>query len=149
MQLRPTLRACSGTISTTNLECTPRLDVVSAQQRLNDQHSVHESACQWFPRFGTMGRNFSSVLRRFSMAGAKSSIPCQFYPLEERLNEQEARRRRRRGRACSPVGCASTNRERHTVRPAECRLRIGQRQTGRRVEPDRLTSELELVASWR
>src|SRR5207244_3239091 len=75
------------------------------------------------PMVSPLWHNGSQLLEwpeKVSMAGAKSLIPCQFYPLEERLNEQEARRRRRRGRACSPVGCASTNRERHTVRPAQC-----------------------------
>ena len=62
------------------------------------------------------GSQLLDIAEKVPMAGAKGSFPCQFYPLEERLHEQKARRCRRRGRACRPAGCASANRERHAVR---------------------------------
>jgi len=59
MQLRPTLRACSGTISTTNVECARSPDVVSAQQRSNDQHSLSRVG---LPLVSSLWHNGSQLL---------------------------------------------------------------------------------------
>ena len=51
-------------------------DVASAQQRRGRVNTSFELPCQWFPPFGTMGRNFSKELRRFRWQAQKAvSLP--------------------------------------------------------------------------
>src|SRR4029078_8807927 len=76
----------------------------------------------------------------------KRRFPCQIFPLEERLNEKEARCCRCRGRSWRSACCACADCERHAVWPVERRPRMGQRCAARRLEPERDASQLELLA---
>jgi hypothetical protein len=46
--------------------------VASAQQGRETVYAILPSACQWFARFGTIGRNFSKELRRFRWQAQKA-----------------------------------------------------------------------------
>ena len=106
-----------------------------------------------------MDLNFSTSLRRFRWQAQKTSFPCQFYPLEERLHEQEARRCRRRGRACRPAGAQAQTA--NVTLYGRLNLDDGSRQRARResirnlprqrqsANPNHLSRELELVAPRR
>src|SRR3981189_588736 len=147
--LRATLRAGSGAV------CAPELQRWTLSRCCLGTTALERATIGsplGLPMVSPLWHNGSQLLedlRRFPRQAQKSWIPCQFYPLEERLNEQEARRCRRRGRACRPAGCASENRERHTVRPAEYDVRHGHRQAGWRVESECVAAELPLVATRR